>query len=981
MQNTLFSAIVAAFIIEIYKTLSLTNSQPTVTIPQSSAIRINIVLFFSFLLSIVSAVACALIQQWCYEYMKFAYPRAAPHERGRVRTYLFQGLNVFPMRRFMYGTHALLHISVILFFWAIGEFFYAVNHRFGLVIRYALVVAAVIYALLSISPLFFSNSPYNTPMTPFLRAALIFLLTIFRLPRWCPQWFRGEPYDLTGLQYYKGLHFDTAHLFSIEAEKRAVKLEPHAMEWLFTENNFSNSDMDKFLESLPGYISSDHTKKDLLDEYLTADHVLTRIKRHFITCATSMRLSDQAGIARVSSCVEALVLIFQYSRKHKGDSSEPHKLVEKEIQSQRMYIQGLIGDFQTLCDMEDHTTALRASCISALAVQGFLSQLFPPNSGATDSSQFPAFIIPIHNYLFPNNNTVTVSQLGDRIRRTPSAMEMRMRTSLLHDGPLANLTRLARAIRKQEHAPPSILSYCWKILDILLTRFGTIYSDNLTRAQSDFDNLHEDTRTHVHGAEMGFRMTPLLEILDTVARGRRVLMVFSSRPRYHSRATVVFGKEYLQNRDLLEAFAHCLPHFVAGNYPDRGVCMDLMEKVVRHDDLWSNLQMILRIAQRSISSISDKSRVFECCCNVLDVALSALEDSREVDWRAPEFGSLWKHFESFITHGFEDAFMGRAAIFRIGIIKARFCKVLLAQFWDDIIHKKVLSCRSQWDVASFAKLIYYLGLRHEGRDDAEFWNSYFNGGHIGAEFTAKALKIIKTITNDGPLLIFCQLGHLATSTIPSHHSGLERKDILKVLELQDRLMLDQRMPLNCASDTVWKDLDRLREQVEDLCDVTSGGTGDTGNAGNERELLQRLLWRIGDVRYRRVTRSEVLGHSGRAKERRSAVPRRFEVIGGSSSSTPTTDTSEGEYGFEGATCLLIPRASINLRPESDSHTLSYSPNASQITLHVGTIDTSTTFRSKGPIGSGSPAAGKNPQSVTSGPFIALANPIIGPLPQ
>ncbi|KAN0109645.1 hypothetical protein V8E52_009082, partial [Russula decolorans] len=121
--NTLFSAIVAAFIIEVYKTLSSTNSQPTVIIPHGSAIRINIVLFLSFFLSMVSAVACALIQQWCYEYMKFAYPRAAPHERGRVRTYLFQGLNLFPMRRFMYGTHALLHISVILFFWAIGEFF------------------------------------------------------------------------------------------------------------------------------------------------------------------------------------------------------------------------------------------------------------------------------------------------------------------------------------------------------------------------------------------------------------------------------------------------------------------------------------------------------------------------------------------------------------------------------------------------------------------------------------------------------------------------------------------------------------------------------------------------------------------------------------------------------------------------------------------------------------------------------------------
>jgi hypothetical protein len=193
---------------------------------------------------------------------------------------------------------------------------------------------------------------------------------------------------------------------------------------------------------------------------------------------------------------------------------------------------------------------------------------------------------------------------------------------------------------------------------------------------------------------------------------------------------------------------------------------------------------------------------------MLDVAFSVLENSREVDWRAPEFGSLWQHFESFITHGFEDAFMGRAAIFRIGIIKAWFCKVLLAQFWRDT-RKNVLSFRSQWDVASLAKLIYYLNLRRENRYDAEFWNSYFNGGHIGAEFTDKALKMVKTITSDGPLLIFCQLGHLATSTIPSHHSGLERKDIVKVLELQDKLMADQRMPLNRASESVWEDLDRL----------------------------------------------------------------------------------------------------------------------------------------------------------------------------
>ena len=237
------------------------------------------------------------------------------------------------------------------------------------------------------------------------------------------------------------------------------------MKWLFTDNDFSDKDMDKFLEGLPGYISSSHTDKGQLDEYLTADHIKSRIKQHFITCATSVELSDQDSINRVSSCVKALALIFQYSRERKGASSEPDKL-EKEIQSQREYIEGLIDDFQTLCDIDDHTTALRASCISAHAVQGLLSQLVPSNSGTTDTSQFPASLIPIYHYLFPKDNAITVPQLGDR--PTPSAKE-EMWMSLLHDGPLANLTRLTQAIRDREHVPPSTLSFCWKILDILLT--------------------------------------------------------------------------------------------------------------------------------------------------------------------------------------------------------------------------------------------------------------------------------------------------------------------------------------------------------------------------------------------------------------------------------------------------------------------------------------------------------------------------------
>ena len=800
----------------------------------------------------MSAVACALIQQWCYEYKKFAYPRAAPHERGRVRTYLFQGLDRFHIIRFMYGTHVLLHTSVFLFFWAISDFFYTVDHHFGTVTRYILVASVIVYVILSISPLIFGNSPYNTPMTPLFRAAYIVARIITRFPSGCLRRIRGQPFKLIGLEYYKGIRFDKVLFFSIEAEKRAEKIEPYAMEWLFTKNDFSDNDMDKFLEALPGYMYSTHTKKDQLDEYLTTDHILRRIKEHYITCVTAVELSDEASIARVSACVTALKLIFQYSRKCKEKSSIPGKL-EEELQSQREYDQELMDDFQALCDIDDPTIALRASCIRGLAVQSLLSQLVPPVSGGTESPKFPLSLIPFYEFCFPNDSTKTIQQLADG--HTPSAMEItRMWNNFLHDGPLANLIALAQAIRKREHAAPSTLSFCWKVLDILLMQLATIRSEEPTPAQGYFDDLHENIRAYVHAGEWGFRIAPLLKILDVVARGRRLLMVFSGHPKYHGRADVVFGKEYLRNGDFLEAFAHCLPGFIANHSPE--VCRDLMEKVVRHDELWTSLQVNLWNTQRSERPTPDKLRIFEDCCTVLDLAFSVLENSREVDWRAPEFGSLSQHFESFITHCFQGtSFMGRATSFRVGIIKARFCKALLVQFKDDIDREGTVSFRSQWDVASLARLICTLGLRDE--QNAEFWHSYINGGHIGPEFTAKALEMINVTERDGPLLIFCQLGHLAATAVPLGQSGLELKDIEKVWELQKKVIDDKRLPLNRASYLVWEALSQHREQVNDLCHKNTGG---------DREILHRLLRMIDDVLDLRFSGSEGFSRSELAEE-------------------------------------------------------------------------------------------------------------------
>jgi hypothetical protein len=851
------------------------------------------------------------------------------------------------MRRFMYGTHALLHISVFLFFWALSDFFSTVHHHFGVVIRYAFVASAIVYMLLSISPMIFSNSIYNTPMTHLLRAGFIILRIIIRSPLLCLRWCHNQPLDLTGLPYYKGMHLDRAHLYSIKANEQAEKIEPYAMDWLFTENVFSDDDMDKFLEGLPGYMSSNRTEKGQLDQYLTADHILSRIKEHFITCATSVELSDEASTDRVSFCVKALSLIFQYSRQCKY--SVPYKL-KKELRRQRTYIQGLIDDFQTLCGMDDPMIALRASCIRGLAVQGLLSQLIPQDSNTsytTDSPRFPVTLLPIYRFFFPKDeldNTVWQLDYGDAPDANLAKEVKRMWESLLYDGPLANLTTLAQAVRGREDAPPSSLSFCWKALDILLMQLGTIHLKESTPAQSDFDKLHKDTRTYVHNEERGFLVTPLLDKLDAVARGRRLLMVLSGHPRYHkfhNRADVVFGDEYLQNGDLLEAFAHYLPDFISKNSSE--VCKDFMEQVVCHDDLWISLRENLWNTQNSDSPIPDKLRVFEDCCTVIDLAFSVLEDSRNVDWRAPEFGSLSQYFQSFITDCFQGAFVGIATSFRVGIIKARFCKALLAQFWRDLERERTVSFRSQWDVASLARLIYTLGLRD--KEDAEYWNSYLDGGHIGAEFRAKAREMIETTARDGPLqifyqlahLIFSQLAHLAAMAVPFDQTGLERKDIEKVWELQKKVLKDsdKRLPLNSASDSVWEALRQLQNQVNDLCGKVTGK-----DRQEDRVILRRLHRMIKEVYALRSFGSKDPGQSGPAGEQGLRTSPAVILTSPSGESPGIIEDSFGSASF-----LLTPRASIHLLPERladkefdhaserETYVLSESPQSYASSLH------------------------------------------------
>jgi len=760
----------------------------------------------------VSALACALIQQWCREYLKYAYPRAAPHKLGRVRTYMLQGLNQFHMTRFMYAVHVMLHISMFVFFCGVSDYLNAVYPTVGLISRYCVVALAVVYTVLSIFPFIIGNCPYQTALTPPLRFGGRLLLFLARHVRWWFKFWCGQPGGT--FPQCKDLHFDKIHSLVEAADKRAAHLDPYALTWLFTDNDFVDTDIDQFLEGLPGYVRSYVTvKEDLpkgITEVLTARYFLRRIREHLMTCATATELSEQARIKRVSACVDSLREILRYQT-----CAEGHPENSDKSEFFRCYMQSIVDGLNTLCKESDKIASLRAPCVRALVFQGLLTKCLEPVNKSSPNGKFPGHFIPLYKFFSsPGNLSRTQQQETESLSAKvldetaiPDDYEKIWQT-VLHDGPLVNLTLLSHVSLSKDNVDPISLSLMWKTLDMLRSELRITRVNVSDASLILFNEVHKETRRRVEDEEPG--LVPLLEILDAVARGRRLSMVFRDHDKYHSKADLVFGKDHLRNAELFRAFANCLPDFVVKN---PGKSMVFMEDLVCHDYLWTTLQVNLWNSLRSDRPIPAKLRFFDTCCTVIDAVFLALGNSQKVDWRTPDLGPLAHHFELFVTDCFQGIFIERSIGFRVGLIKARFCNDVLAQFLEEFAREGTIIFRSQWDVASLARLFYSLRVGDDA--DVEFWQAFVDGGPIGVEFMARAHATLERAARDGPLLNFCKLGHLAIMAVPFEESGLEDTDLKKLLGLMKKMANGSHLP-TLASTQVWEDLGRLRHDVTEI---------------------------------------------------------------------------------------------------------------------------------------------------------------------
>ncbi|KAJ7584326.1 hypothetical protein C8J56DRAFT_1089930 [Mycena floridula] len=187
----LFSAVVTAFIIEGYKTLSpdpsaitvvllyqilqqlstimntteLNISLPDLNSSPTLAVITNIFRFLSLALSLTCALTATLIKQWASDYVRAIEHREAPAIKARIQAYLFEGVENSNVAAIVEGTPLLLHASLFSFFIGLIFFLHPINTIITFLSVGILAAFSVVYLSATIAPLINTTSPIRTPLT------------------------------------------------------------------------------------------------------------------------------------------------------------------------------------------------------------------------------------------------------------------------------------------------------------------------------------------------------------------------------------------------------------------------------------------------------------------------------------------------------------------------------------------------------------------------------------------------------------------------------------------------------------------------------------------------------------------------------------------------------------------------------------------------------------------------------------------------
>ncbi|KAH9029297.1 hypothetical protein EDB83DRAFT_2654891 [Lactarius deliciosus] len=275
-----------------------------------------------------------------------------PPKRARIRAFFADGVEKFALGAAVEVLPVLLHTSVLIFYIGLIDFLLNINHTVAFIMLSLVALCVLVYFVLSIMPLFYHNSPYQTPVS-----------SLF--------WFFQEVAPLVKLWFHKrteGVQRSMAERREKIAlgmrralEKTAAGLswewDSLALRWTLMSLD-EDHELEEFLDGLPGlFRTSSHPPAPELRTDLE-EPIETVADRLLATCSTGL-LSEPARRQRLTVSLGAIWCFRRTMERHyNAGASDPWCPLSTETW---VMAANMTAD-------QDPVTALRAHCVQALIV-------------------------------------------------------------------------------------------------------------------------------------------------------------------------------------------------------------------------------------------------------------------------------------------------------------------------------------------------------------------------------------------------------------------------------------------------------------------------------------------------------------------------------------------------------------------------------------------------------------------------------------
>ncbi|KAJ6600395.1 hypothetical protein DFH09DRAFT_1497947, partial [Mycena vulgaris] len=336
----LFSASLTAFLIESYKTLNPDSGDTTVRLlaqisqqlmasanestihieqttpftPAATSLVCNALWFISLGFSLTCALIATLLEQWARDFLHKADMRSAPLIRARVFSYLYYGLKRFNMHTVVEIIPLLLHTSLLLFFAGLVAFLIPVNLTMTLIAAVLLLLITAVYSVLTLLPLWYTDSPYRTPLSGAFWRFLQFSQRLWKRRRGIAD---AATTETESLSQHKSMVEEMFHAATARSAERSAR-DQKALVWTM-KSLADDNELEPFVEAIPDVLWGPTGPRRGHEHHI--QHLIThpdvrlysRIEGLFRSSNTGI-LSLEASRRRRIACYKALWAMASLSR-------------------------------------------------------------------------------------------------------------------------------------------------------------------------------------------------------------------------------------------------------------------------------------------------------------------------------------------------------------------------------------------------------------------------------------------------------------------------------------------------------------------------------------------------------------------------------------------------------------------------------------------------------------------------------------------